>query len=176
MPAYVITGDQVIPYITPPKRLPKGSLAVASLRDLEQSGLSNARLTAIWNGLPDTDPIAKFKDRRSAVRRLWAALSKLPTKASTARRNPVRRSDTCRVVGAPTQGSKQAQLIALLSRPDGATLDDLTAATGWQRHSIRGAIAGTLKKRLGLTITAERIGGTRRYRLSDSAASARSPQ
>lgn len=54
-------------------------------------------------------------------------------------------------------GTKQGALIALMSRPEGATADQIAEATGWQKHTIRGAIAGALKKKLGLTITAERV-------------------
>lgn len=50
-------------------------------------------------------------------------------------------------------GTKQALLIDLLSRRDGAAIDEIVTATGWQAHSVRGAISGTLKKKLGLTVT-----------------------
>jgi hypothetical protein len=55
--------------------------------------------------------------------------------------------------------TKQAQLIAMLVRPEGASLDEIVAATGWQAHTVRGAIAGALKKKLGLTITSEKLEG-----------------
>ena len=45
----------------------------------------------------------------------------------------------------------------MLKRPEGATADQIAEATGWQKHTVRGAIAGALKKKLGLTITTERI-------------------
>ena len=54
-------------------------------------------------------------------------------------------------------GTKQATLIDLLRRPGGATIADLVKATGWQPHSVRGAISGALKKKLGLTVTSESI-------------------
>lgn len=57
-------------------------------------------------------------------------------------------------------------MIRLLHQPVGATLADLMQATGWQAHSVRGAISGTLKKRLGLGITSETdADGLRRYRI-----------
>ncbi|MHA1560382.1 MAG: DUF3489 domain-containing protein [Alphaproteobacteria bacterium] len=52
-------------------------------------------------------------------------------------------------------GTKQATLIDLMCRPGGATLADLVKATGWQPHSVRGAISGALKKKLGLPVTSE---------------------
>jgi hypothetical protein len=56
----------------------------------------------------------------------------------------------------PRTGTKQAQMIELLKRPEGATVDQIAAATGWQHHTIRGAISGALKKKLGLTVEATR--------------------
>ena len=53
------------------------------------------------------------------------------------------------------EGTKQSVLIELLSRAEGATLPQMTEATGWQVHTVRGAMAGALKKKLGLEITSE---------------------
>lgn len=58
---------------------------------------------------------------------------------------------------------KLDQVEVLLMRPDGASIAEIMAATGWQQHSVRGAMAGTLKKR-GLAITSDKVDGTRRYR------------
>jgi Protein of unknown function (DUF3489) len=57
---------------------------------------------------------------------------------------------------APRAGTKQATLIDLLQRPEGATVEQIAAATGWQHHTIRGAISGALKKKLGLKVEATR--------------------
>jgi len=57
----------------------------------------------------------------------------------------------------PRTGTKQAQMIEMLERPEGATVEQIAAATGWQHHTIRGAISGALKKKLGLTVEAIRI-------------------
>jgi hypothetical protein len=54
-------------------------------------------------------------------------------------------------------GTKQAQIIALLQRPEGASIGEIVAATGWMAHSARGLISGGLKKKLGLPITAEKV-------------------
>jgi len=53
-------------------------------------------------------------------------------------------------------GSKQSQLIAMLRRAKGATIDEIVNALEWQPHTVRGAIAGALKKRLGLDVTSEK--------------------
>ncbi len=63
-------------------------------------------------------------------------------------------------------GTKQALMIDLLKRKKGATIEDIVEATGWQAHSVRGAISGTLKKKLGLMVTSEKPDdGPRRYRI-----------
>ena len=65
-------------------------------------------------------------------------------------------------------GSKQAQLIAMLRRAKGATIDEIAEALSWQPHTVRGAIAGALKKKLGLTVTSEKIGARGRvYRIAE---------
>ena len=58
------------------------------------------------------------------------------------------------------EGSKQAQVIAMLQRPEGATISQMCVATGWQQHTVRGTLAGSLKKKLGLTITSEKPEGS----------------
>ncbi|MDG4574470.1 MAG: DUF3489 domain-containing protein [Defluviicoccus sp.] len=55
------------------------------------------------------------------------------------------------------EGTKQAQMIAMLKRPEGATVKQLAEALKWARHTVRGSMAGALKKKLGLTITTERV-------------------
>jgi len=74
--------------------------------------------------------------------------------------------------------SKQALVISLLQRPEGATIAQIMEATGWQQHTVRGTLAGTLKKRLGLTITsAKEAGGQRVYRIeSITNATANTPE
>ena len=53
-------------------------------------------------------------------------------------------------------GTKQATLISMLRAPDGATIEEIMAATGWQAHSARGAMSGALGKKLGLVVTSEK--------------------
>jgi len=65
-------------------------------------------------------------------------------------------TDTPKPVAIRT-GTKQAQIIALLQRPEGASIAEIVEATGWQTHTARGAISGVLKKKLGLTIIAEKV-------------------
>ncbi|NJO53967.1 MAG: DUF3489 domain-containing protein [Bacteroidales bacterium] len=64
------------------------------------------------------------------------------------------------------ENTKQAKLIAMLRAPDGATIDEIVAALDWQSHTVRGAIAGALKKKLGLDVTSEKVEGRGRiYKL-----------
>lgn len=58
--------------------------------------------------------------------------------------------------------TKLDALEKLLLRANGATIADMMKATGWQQHSVRGAMAGALKKR-GLTITSQKVDSVRRY-------------
>ncbi len=63
--------------------------------------------------------------------------------------------------------SKQAEVIRMLQRPEGATIRQICQATGWQAHTVRGTFAGAFKKKLGLTIVSEKVpGGERVYRLA----------
>ena len=68
----------------------------------------------------------------------------------------------------PRAGTKQAQLIEMLRAEGGATIDEIARALEWRPHTVRGALAGALKKRLGLTITAEKVEGRGRvYAIRD---------
>ena len=70
---------------------------------------------------------------------------------------------------APAQrrkGTKQETLIEMLRAEGGATIDEIVAQTGWQSHTVRGAMSGALKKKLGLEVTSEKVEGRGRvYRL-----------
>lgn len=71
---------------------------------------------------------------------------------------------------APAQPKgKLGALVQLLLRPQGATLETMQAATGWQAHSVRGAIAGSIKKKLGFTVASEKTEAGRVYRISKGA-------
>ena len=64
------------------------------------------------------------------------------------------------------KSTKIEQCLNLLNNPGGATIDELQEATGWQAHSVRGFLAGTVKKKLGLILESKKAGdGTRRYRI-----------
>ena len=65
------------------------------------------------------------------------------------------------------ENSKQAQVIAMLKRPEGATIPQICETTGWQQHTVRGTMAGAFKKKLGLAIESTKEAGRARvYRIS----------
>ena len=89
------------------------------------------------------------------------------TKVETAAAEPVAETDADAARPTPRANTKQAALIAMLRRPEGADLDEIAEATNWQKHSIRGAISGALKKKLGLQVTSTTDGqGRRTYRIA----------
>ena len=85
--------------------------------------------------------------------------------AHPAKKAPAKGSKTPEPKGA-RQGSKTAQVLELIKRPGGATMQELMSATEWQPHSIRGFISGTLGKKMGLTVeSAKTEEGKRTYSL-----------
>jgi Protein of unknown function (DUF3489) len=85
-------------------------------------------------------------------------------KRQTRRRDAVVTHGRVKPAGRQT---KQQTCLDLLSRQEGATIEELQAATGWQQHSVRGFLAGAVKKKLGLSLLSEKSdAGPRRYRIS----------
>lgn len=91
----------------------------------------------------------------------------MPKPTKTPKPAPARSRKAQPVSTLAKSGSKMANLIDLMSRPSGATLDEIAAATSWQHHSIRGAISGHLKKKLGLTVSSSKSDdGKRHYKIA----------
>ena len=67
--------------------------------------------------------------------------------------------------------TKQARILAMLRAPSGVTIDAMMHATGWQQHSVRGFLAGVVRKKLGLNLVSAATEGGRFYRITDRAAS-----
>jgi len=176
-----------------------------------------ARLVEIWNSLPGETPVKKFKDRATAVSRIWKAIQSLgqaapateepapipeqeasetaqpeavipettelapattvapqspdvapsapaaTKKATRAKKAPV--AGTTKEAGAPREGSKTSQVIAMLKREGGTTLEEIMTAMGWQKHTTRAMLSagGSLTKKHGLTVTSEKVGDKRVY-------------
>ena len=151
MRAYIITGEDLIVSREAPVRSGEDEIVVTSLDELRAARLSGKRLLALWNGLPGVDRLSKVGNRAVLVERLWSALEAFPDPP-------------------PERASKQAAVIALLRRPEGATVDEVRAATGWQPHTVRGVFSGALKKKLGLAIVASKEERGRVYRIAGAGA------
>ncbi len=90
------------------------------------------------------------------------------TKQKKATENKATAAPKAKNLSAKTKAStKLGRLEAMLRRPDGATIEQLSKSLSWQIHSVRGAISGTLRKKQGLTVTSEKKeGGKRVYRIA----------
>lgn len=191
-----------------------------------------SRLIDIWNGIRGVKQVTRFKDRPTAVSRIWKAIQSLgdsapsatihgPRKVAGTRESSVnletrvgpdatRRTEiaseaqtalpdpgpetsastlftevapqmpdvatvnasaretakkTPGTTGAPRQGSKASQVIAMLKREGGTTLEEIMSAMGWQKHTTRAMLSagGSLTKKHGLVITSQRVGDQRKY-------------
>jgi uncharacterized protein DUF3489 len=152
MRIYIIGNDGITLCREPPAAVNEGEIVVASNEELHAARLSGKRLLALWNALPDVERRRKVGDRDALIDQLWSAIEALPDPQSDAKRP-----------------SKQDAVIAMLRRPEGATVDEVASATGWQRHTVRGVFSGTLKKKLGLTLASAKEERGRVYRIGAAA-------
>jgi hypothetical protein len=97
------------------------------------------------------------------------------TARSTARKTakPVSRKRSAPESSRPAAGpdTKHARVIAMLRKPAGATIAAIMAATDWQQHSVRGFLAGVVRKKLGLNLVSDQTDKGRVYRIRDGKAS-----
>ena len=91
------------------------------------------------------------------------ATKKTSTTKSAAKPKPAQKAGKQPTKAHPNK--KSTQVLQLLRRQQGATINELSIATTWQPHSVRGFLSGTVKKRYGLKLTSEVIDGTRHYRV-----------
>jgi hypothetical protein len=153
MRIYIIGNDGITLCHEPPAAVNEGEIAIASNEELHAARLSGKRLLALWNALPGVEKRRNLGDREALIDQLWSALEKLPEPEPDAKR-----------------ASKQAEVIAMLRRPEGVTVDEVASLTGWQRHTVRGVFSGTLKKKLGLTLSSAKEERGRVYRIVEAGA------
>jgi hypothetical protein len=149
-------GDDNRPYSL---RITKAGLKAIEVEDVAQASDNNAAADPDEVAAADMSTEAKSSERPSRAKRSGAkktaAVSAKATKASSDRVKP---------------DSKQDRIVALLQRPEGATLDALVKETEWQKHSVRGFLAGTVRKKLKLPLLSEKIDGVRNYRIGKAKA------
>ena len=140
-------------------RITKAGLKAIEVGDVAQASDNNAAADPDEVAAADVSAEAKSSERPSRARRSGAkksaAVSAKATKAS---------SDRVKA------DSKQDRVVALLRRPEGATMDALVKETQWQKHSVRGFLAGTVRKKLNLPLLSEKIDGVRNYRIGTAKA------
>jgi hypothetical protein len=151
----------------------------------------SARLAEIWNSLPGETPVKKFKDRATAVSRIWKAIQRLgqttpedavttPVEPQTPKVAPekapaktrAKRAKKAPVAAAKAkgtrEGSKISRVIEMLKREGGVTLTELMKEMGWQQHTTRALMSagGSLAKKHGLTVVSTKAeNGDRIYSL-----------
>ncbi len=149
-------GDDNRPYSL---RITKAGLKAIEVEDVAEASDNNAAADPDEAAAADVFTEAKSSERPSRAKRSGAkknaAVSPRAVKASSDRTKP---------------DSKQDRIVALLQRPEGATLDALVKETEWQKHSVRGFLAGTVRKKLKLPLLSEKIDGVRNYRIGTAKA------
>src|SRR5689334_21352725 len=106
MRIYIIGNDGITLCHEPPVAVNEGEIVVASSEDLHAARLSGKRLLALWNALPGVEKQRKVGDRDALVEQLWSAIEALPDPDAQ-------------------RPSKQDDVIAMLRRPEGATVDEV---------------------------------------------------
>lgn len=146
MRCYLISNDQVIALAAVPASVTAKQVLVRSANDLDVKRFPVARLLALHNELRGASPIKRAVNRPALLKRFWAAIEALP-------------------IGSGRANSKQARVIAMLNRPEGASRDALMKATGWKAHSVRGVLSGVIRKKLGLKLVVAKDKDQRIYRI-----------
>jgi len=149
------------------------------------------RFVAIWNSIPGVKPVKNVKNAEGAAGRIWERIQTLgetaepkakggahaakgasskakATKTAAAAKSAPRAKEAAKAQGdaGPREGSKTAQVVAMLQRNNGATLAEIVDKMGWQKHTVRGFMAGAMKK-AGYTVESLKSDkGERTYRIN----------
>jgi DNA-binding MarR family transcriptional regulator len=139
-----------------PLRVTRAGLQAIGVADDEPDS-TPVPVTDAPQGAPDAqEATTAGQEPQASTGPAQAAKAPAAVKAKTKAAKPAKPARVALEKPTPRAGTKQAQMIELLKRPEGATVEQIAAATGWQHHTIRGAISGALKKKLGLTVEATR--------------------
>ena len=164
--------------ITPCSNAPELSNNIIQKRLAFDRDWSGTVLTRARKAHRDPAPLASWPTRgfggaaRRCVNRTEDLMSKAAKKSSPSSKVPViavkpslsATDDTTRPKADP--GSKQSRVIAMLQSPTGATIAAMMKTTGWQQHSVRGFLAGVVRKRLKLKLGSKKVDGNRVYRIA----------
>jgi hypothetical protein len=153
------------------------------------------RLVAIWNSLPGVEPVTTFKTAKAGASKIWESIQGLgkaaePAKPkakggakaangatakgkTTKKATPAKSAPKAKKVPASEEkpkglrgGSKTAQVVAMLQRKNGATLAEIMDKMGWQKHTVRGFMAGAMKKAGYIVESFKSDKGERTYRIN----------
>ncbi len=159
------------------------------------AGWPAERLVAVWNSLPGVEPVKRFKSSNSAAVRMWERIQGLgeaakpkeerkakggapaakgaPPKAKASKKTTAakkapkgKKAAKAQESAGPREGSKTAQVVTMLQRMNGATLAEIMSKMGWQKHTVRGFMAGAMKKAGYNVESFKPEGGERTYRIS----------
>lgn len=185
MTTFAIDTDNTITAYAAGDTIPEEQARFASEKELAKLAATwpTDRLVEVWNsfaGAPpfgDLKPVKKFTDRKTAVARIWKAVQALtPTPAPQAAPVAPKKAKATKEAKPKNdatgpkearEGSKKAIVLDMLKRPAGATLADIMSATGWQAHSVRGFISGSLSKKMGISVESFKSeSGDRAYRVA----------
>jgi Protein of unknown function (DUF3489) len=118
-----------------------------------------SRFVEIWNSIAGNTEVSKFADRKKAIARVWKAIQPLASDGHASEpearkrkggRKPANKAKTAKKARQPKKAAgkpkadrtnKKAEVIAMIQRTKGATLDEIMKATGWQRHTVRGFVS-----------------------------------
>jgi hypothetical protein len=138
-----------------------------------------SRFVEIWNSIPGNTEVTRFQDRKRAVARIWKAIQQLAPKeavdqepAKSARKGKATKKTkhskvaTRAAKAQSDRTNKKAEIIAMLRRARGVTLNEIVAATGWQRHTVRGFVSILGSKGGEAIESSKNAAGDRTYRIA----------
>ena len=193
MKLFSIDADNTITTFAAAEQLPEGQERFTSEEELFDASTTwpADRLVAVWNSFAGAagfgaglKPVKKFTDRTVACKRIWNAIQKLDgeaaaettegaaaakaPKAKAAKSAPkAKKAAKSKEAAGPREGTKAAQVVAMLQRKNGATLNELASTFQYARHTIRGMVAGSLKKAGYKIESFKNPQGDRTYRITE---------